>query len=115
LTQCQADRTLIEHGEKLADISDEYLADVLPIAKKIAIAQGVKDYNILQNNGRLAHQVFDILLPNLSSFLYPGQCGRKLTMSISMLFRSPMRLKGLMSDGPARNSKKRSCRRFLRK
>ncbi|KAL9711233.1 Adenosine 5'-monophosphoramidase [Leucoagaricus gongylophorus] len=44
------------HGEKLVDIPDEYLADVLPIAKKIAIAQGAKDYNILQNNGRLAHQ-----------------------------------------------------------
>ncbi|KAF9450551.1 HIT-like protein [Macrolepiota fuliginosa MF-IS2] len=47
------------HGEKLADIPDEYLADALPIAKKIAIAQGVKDYNVLQNNGRLAHQEVD--------------------------------------------------------
>ncbi|KAF5360765.1 hypothetical protein D9756_004929 [Leucocoprinus leucothites] len=47
------------HGEKLADIPDEYLADTLPIAKKIAIAQKVTDYNILQNNGRLAHQEVD--------------------------------------------------------
>ncbi|XP_006462803.1 hypothetical protein AGABI2DRAFT_137445 [Agaricus bisporus var. bisporus H97] len=44
------------HGEKLADIPDEYLNDTLTIAKKIAIAQGVEDYNILQNNGPLAHQ-----------------------------------------------------------
>jgi hypothetical protein len=48
---------LVDHGEKLADIPDEYLNDTLPIAKKIAIAQGVNDYNILQNNGALAHQV----------------------------------------------------------
>ncbi|KDN46944.1 hypothetical protein RSAG8_04021, partial [Rhizoctonia solani AG-8 WAC10335] len=45
------------HGEKLHDIPDEYLADVMPVAKKIAIATGATDYNILQNNGKIAHQV----------------------------------------------------------
>lgn len=30
-----------------------------PVAKKIAIAAGVENYNILQNNGRLAHQEVD--------------------------------------------------------
>ncbi|KAF5314853.1 hypothetical protein D9619_007264 [Psilocybe cf. subviscida] len=44
------------HAEKMHELPDEHLSDVLPIAKKIAIAQGVPDYNILQNNGRLAHQ-----------------------------------------------------------
>ncbi|RKP01749.1 hypothetical protein CXG81DRAFT_11607 [Caulochytrium protostelioides] len=44
------------HGEKLTDMPDEYLADVMPVAKKIATALGCADYNILQNNGRLAHQ-----------------------------------------------------------
>ncbi|KAF8964261.1 HIT-like domain-containing protein [Flammula alnicola] len=44
------------HAEKLHDLPDEYLVDVLPIAKKIALAQGTPDYNILQNNGRIAHQ-----------------------------------------------------------
>ncbi|CAE6349004.1 unnamed protein product [Rhizoctonia solani] len=44
------------HGEKLHDIPDEYLADVMPVAKKIAIATGATDYNILQNNGKIAHQ-----------------------------------------------------------
>lgn len=39
------------------ELPDEHLTDILPIAKKIALAQGVEDYNILQNNGRLAHQV----------------------------------------------------------
>jgi hypothetical protein len=28
----------------------------MPIAKKIAIATGATDYNILQNNGAIAHQ-----------------------------------------------------------
>ncbi|EFE44705.1 hypothetical protein TRV_00496 [Trichophyton verrucosum HKI 0517] len=30
-----------------------------PVAKKIAIAAGVADFNILQNNGRIAHQFVD--------------------------------------------------------
>lgn len=38
------------------ELPDEYLADALPIAKKIAIAQGAENYNVLQNNGSLAHQ-----------------------------------------------------------
>lgn len=51
-------------GEKLHDIPDDYLVDLLPLAKKIAIASGLDQhgldgagYNILQNNGRIAHQV----------------------------------------------------------
>ncbi|KAK9460102.1 HIT-like domain-containing protein [Lipomyces oligophaga] len=49
------------HGERTHDIPDEYLADVAPVAKKIALAFGAGsddvEYNILQNNGTLAHQV----------------------------------------------------------
>ncbi|EMF08824.1 HIT-like protein [Sphaerulina musiva SO2202] len=48
------------HGEKLTDIPDEDLTELLPVAKKIASAlkttQNVENYNILQNNGALAHQ-----------------------------------------------------------
>ncbi|KAL2117552.1 hypothetical protein VTJ04DRAFT_7212 [Mycothermus thermophilus] len=44
------------HGEKLADIPDDYLTEILPIAKKLAIATQANEYNILQNNGRGAHQ-----------------------------------------------------------
>ncbi|KAF9013485.1 HIT-like protein [Cyathus striatus] len=44
------------HAEKMHELPDEYLTDVLPIAKKIAVAQGLENYNILQNNGRIAHQ-----------------------------------------------------------
>ncbi len=38
----------VDHAEKLHELPDEYLADALPIAKKIAIAQGAENYNILQ-------------------------------------------------------------------
>jgi len=44
------------HAEKLHDLPDQYMIDILPIAKKIAMAQGFENYNILQNNGRIAHQ-----------------------------------------------------------
>lgn len=30
-----------------------------PVAKKLAKAVGAENFNILQNNGRLAHQVVD--------------------------------------------------------
>ncbi|KAI5480723.1 hit family protein 1 [Pseudohyphozyma bogoriensis] len=44
------------HGNKLHDVPDEYLSELLPIAKKLAVAVGAEDYNILQNNGKIAHQ-----------------------------------------------------------
>ncbi|KAH8701687.1 HIT domain protein [Talaromyces proteolyticus] len=47
------------HGAKLTDIPDDSLTEILPVAKKIASATGAVDYNILQNNGRPAHQVVD--------------------------------------------------------
>ncbi|KAJ9492471.1 hypothetical protein VN97_g733 [Penicillium thymicola] len=45
------------HGAKLTDIPDEDLLEVLPVAKKIAKASGAEDFNVLQNNGAIAHQV----------------------------------------------------------
>ncbi|GAA5840757.1 hypothetical protein JCM5353_005335 [Sporobolomyces roseus] len=47
------------HGAKLHDLPDSTLTDVLSNLKKLAIAQGLENYNILQNNGRIAHQVVD--------------------------------------------------------
>ncbi|CAB4385003.1 HIT-like protein [Rhizophagus irregularis] len=47
------------HAKFLHELPDEYLADLLPVAKKVAIATGADQYNILQNNGRLAHQEVD--------------------------------------------------------
>ena len=78
-----------EHAEQMHQLSDESLADILPVAKKIANAIGAKDYNILQNNGKEAHQVvmhvhFHIIPkksmsdvrspPSLLSFEAAGQC-----------------------------------------
>ncbi|ANB12443.1 Hnt1p [Sugiyamaella lignohabitans] len=54
------------HGGKLHEIPDEYLQELLPVAKKIVVASGLDKsglegagYNILQNNGSIAHQVVD--------------------------------------------------------
>ncbi|GAB1317632.1 Adenosine 5'-monophosphoramidase [Madurella fahalii] len=44
------------HGEKLTDIPDDHLTELLPVAKKLVIATGAQEYNILQNNGKGAHQ-----------------------------------------------------------
>ncbi|KAK1767291.1 hit protein 1 [Phialemonium atrogriseum] len=45
------------HGEKLVDIPDDQLSEILPLAKKLVRATGATEYNILQNNGTTAHQV----------------------------------------------------------
>ena len=66
---------ILDHAEKMHELPDDYLADALPIAKKIALALGCENYNILQvrlcrlmhdhvpnflqNNGRIAHQEVD--------------------------------------------------------
>ncbi|KAF2206681.1 hypothetical protein CERZMDRAFT_52682 [Cercospora zeae-maydis SCOH1-5] len=45
------------HGEKLTDIPDDSLTELLPnIASALQTTQGLENYNILQNNGKLAHQ-----------------------------------------------------------
>ncbi|KAJ3525137.1 hypothetical protein NM688_g8451 [Phlebia brevispora] len=44
------------HAEKMHELPDEYLSATLPVAKKIALALGCENYNILQNNGKIAHQ-----------------------------------------------------------
>ncbi|KAL2129483.1 hypothetical protein VTI74DRAFT_7692 [Chaetomium olivicolor] len=44
------------HGEKLTDIPDDHLTEILPIAKKLVVATSASEYNILQNNGKGAHQ-----------------------------------------------------------
>ncbi|KAL9112268.1 MAG: hypothetical protein Q9227_003386 [Pyrenula ochraceoflavens] len=47
------------HGAKLNDIPDDQLTEVLSVTKKVAAASGAENWNLLQNNGRLAHQVVD--------------------------------------------------------
>ncbi|CRK29300.1 hypothetical protein BN1723_005526 [Verticillium longisporum] len=47
------------HGAKLTDIPDDHLMEILPVVKKLVNATGAVDYNLLQNNGRAAHQMVD--------------------------------------------------------
>lgn len=55
------------HGAKLHNIPDEYLAELLPMVKKLTKVLKLDEnntpegegYNVLQNNGRIAHQEVD--------------------------------------------------------
>ncbi|WOO85741.1 Hit family protein 1 [Vanrija pseudolonga] len=47
------------HAAKLTDLPDDQMGDILPALKKLAKATGAENYNILQNNGRPAHQEVD--------------------------------------------------------
>ncbi|TAQ84595.1 hypothetical protein B7494_g7064 [Chlorociboria aeruginascens] len=44
------------HGAKLTEIPDDQLSEILPVVKKLVVATGAENYNVLQNNGRIAHQ-----------------------------------------------------------
>lgn len=45
------------HAERAHQVPDDELAEVLVVAKKLVSKAGYQDYNILQNNGSIAHQV----------------------------------------------------------
>ncbi|KAF8581124.1 HIT-like protein [Ramaria rubella] len=47
------------HGRTLGDLPDENLRDIGPVIKKVALATGAEQYNVLQNNGKLAFQHVD--------------------------------------------------------
>ncbi|KAF8636051.1 hypothetical protein AX17_003835 [Amanita inopinata Kibby_2008] len=47
------------HARTIADLPDEYLRDIGPVLKKVAVATGADNYNVLQNNGKLAFQHVD--------------------------------------------------------
>ncbi|KAJ3772870.1 HIT-like protein [Lentinula raphanica] len=47
------------HAVTIADLPDEYLADIGPVVKKVALATGASAYNVLQNNGKIAFQHVD--------------------------------------------------------
>ncbi|RKO94543.1 HIT-like domain-containing protein [Blyttiomyces helicus] len=54
------------HAQFFHEVPDENLADLLPLAKKVATAIGAPNYNLLQNNGRIAldHVHFHIIPKN---------------------------------------------------
>jgi len=74
------------HGEKLTDIPDDQLHEILPVVKRIARATGAEHYNVLQNNGRLAHQEVNhvhfhmIPKPNIEEGLSMGWQQQKIDM-----------------------------------
>ena len=45
------------HAEKLHQVPDDELAEILVCAKNLALKANVSDYNVLQNNGTIAHQI----------------------------------------------------------
>jgi diadenosine tetraphosphate (Ap4A) HIT family hydrolase len=50
------------HGERLHMVPEEYLCEMLPVASRIArklFGEKGIEYNLLQNNGKLAHQEVD--------------------------------------------------------
>ncbi|KAF1817666.1 HIT-like protein [Eremomyces bilateralis CBS 781.70] len=47
------------HGKHITDIPDDHLLEVLSVTKRIARAVGAENFNVLQNNGRIAHQMVD--------------------------------------------------------
>ena len=48
------------------ELPDDSVGDILAVAKKVAIATGAAEYNVLQNNGRLAHQVCTLSASNFA-------------------------------------------------
>jgi len=66
------------HSERLDEVPDQYLADLLPLAKKIALSTGHANYNLLQNNGKIAFQH----VPHVHLHLIP-----KPNLDDGMIFR----------------------------
>jgi len=50
------------HAEKFHELSNETASAIIITLKKLTLALGIENYNILQNNGKIAHQAV---------FLYP--------------------------------------------
>ena len=48
----------LDHAEKMHQLPDNYLADALPVAKRIAVALGAENYNILQVRKAPFHSMF---------------------------------------------------------
>jgi len=87
------------HGKKLADIPDDQLGEILPVLKKLVKATGAENYNILQNNGRLAHQEVDhvhfhmIPKPNVEEGMSIGWPQQKSDMDQLKAFAADIKAK----------------------
>ena len=84
---------LLDHARTIADLPDEYLSDIGPVVKKVAIATGAENYNVIQVcyvlfftfcQESINHDVRRTMASSHSS---------TLITSTSMLFPSHLRLK----------------------
>lgn len=100
----------LDHAQFLHEVPDDYLADLLPIAKKIALAVGADNYNVLQNNGKLArtlvqlttdqevpHVHFHVMYVDLTNNS-PKTQGTGLGISWNTMSPSQDELKGIAED-----------------
>jgi len=62
------------HGEKLHDVPEDFVAEVAPTLRKLAIALNLNNYNVLQNNGKLAHQVLVLVAGSVLTTRPPALC-----------------------------------------
>ncbi|KAF3160170.1 Adenosine 5'-monophosphoramidase, variant 2 [Orbilia oligospora] len=92
------------HGEKLVDVPDDELAEMLPVAKKLALAVGVKDFNILQNNGRIAHQEVDHVHVHMVKLQYTSNYFDVLELTILTKIPKPNETEGLSVGWPAQKT-----------
>lgn len=77
------------HAAKLHEVTDEVIADVAVTMRRVAAAAGAENYNVLQNNGELAHQavhhVHFHIIPKTSEadglgFVWPAAAGDKAAL-----------------------------------
>jgi diadenosine tetraphosphate (Ap4A) HIT family hydrolase len=80
------------------------------VAKKIAAASGVADFNILQNNGRIAHQMVDHV-----HGMFFGQLLRPLglTLRIVHMIPKPNEKEGLGISWPQQDGDKEKLQKLL--
>jgi diadenosine tetraphosphate (Ap4A) HIT family hydrolase len=75
----------------------------MPIAKKIALAQGAENYNVLQNNGRLAHQVCSLHVPIFANISSPDYvCAQEVDHVHFHVIPKPSAEEGLVVGWPAK-------------
>ncbi|KAK5993122.1 Adenosine 5'-monophosphoramidase hnt1 [Cladobotryum mycophilum] len=92
------------HGAKLADIPDDQLSEILPTLKKLVSATGATDYNILQNNGRIAHQQVDHVHFHMVYFHFQLQVIIMPILSFFMQIPKPNETEGLGVKWPGKEA-----------
>ena len=94
------------HGTKITDVPDDELAEAMPVAKKIAAALQVENYNVLQNNGRLAHQEVDhVTLPFFVSWFCYGRQRTDAGLQVHFhVIPKPNQSEGLGIEWPAQKT-----------